>query len=141
MHKKDEKTTRSTSFFSKKNGETLTVYSDLARKAAAAFEEDPSIYGYKVNVEMPNLQTSIETRGIAGRYFTTDWVSDFVLSYLDGSTKVIEIADEAELDGQFGRALCMKLEISRRYWLAAGMPDWGVIIMGKGEKANAVPGK
>lgn len=139
MHKRDEKTARCTTFFSKKNRKTMTVYGDLARKAAAVFEEDNSILGYTVNLDIVDPEHKVEPRDIPQRYFGHEWASDFLLQYVDGSEKIVEVVDEQELEGPRGKALCEKLEISRRYWQAAGVPAWGIIIMRKDE-GNAVPG-
>lgn len=77
MHKKDEKTARCTTFFSKKNRKTMTVYSDLARKAADAFEQNISIQGYVANLDILDPQRTVEPKDIPQRYFDHAWSSDF----------------------------------------------------------------
>lgn len=140
MHKKDGRTARCTTFFSKKNQKTITVYSDLARKAAAVFEQDDNIFGYEVNLDIANPRLNIEPSGIPKRHFSHEWVSDFLLRFVDGKEKIVEIVDERELEGLRNEALCEKLELSRRYWKSVGVPDWGIILLRKEENEDAVSG-
>lgn len=140
MHKKDEKTARCTTFFSKKNRKTMTVYSDLARKAADAFEQDISIQGYEANLDVLDPKRTVEPKDIPQRYFDHAWSSDFLLQFMDGNEKIVEVVDEQELEGPRGKALCEKLELSRRYWQAVGVPAWGIIIMRKDGLEDAVSG-
>lgn len=122
---------RDISFRSNKNEGIVCVHSKEAREYARFLEQNPNIVSYEAcfPLELERYQF-VNVLDIRKDYFTTEWATDFVLHYADGSMGIKEITTEASLSK---RATIEKLEFSRRYWSASEAADWKIIIMQKGE--------
>jgi len=127
--RKSGKKYRDIKFLSTKNGgEVLLVHSDQARKYARKLEEDPNVKSYSVCKALsPERINMIQKVDIRKAYFEQQWESDFYVVYSDTSVGIREIATEEDLKK---RAEIEKLELSRRYWKAAGVTNWKIVIVG-----------
>ena len=110
----------------------MTVYGDLAKRVADAFEKENMVVGYETNVSLENADAYIDHTGIRKKVLDAVWVSDFMVYYLSGEKKIIEVVDKDSLNGPRGFSVCEPLEISRRYWAALGV-EWKMIIIQRGE--------
>lgn len=131
MRKKDDKT-RTISFFSQKNQQVIIVSSAMAKKYALALEKDDSVIKYEVSIPLTDFAVVVDGKGLRRKLLETEWVSDFMVVRQDG-TKIVEIVDEQKLENK--RSYSERLELSRRYWKAAGAVDWKAVIVQKGETA------
>lgn len=131
MRKKDDKT-RTISFFSQKNHQVIVVANAMAKKYALAMEKDDSVIKYEVNIPLTDFAILVDGKGLRRKLLETEWVSDFMVVRQSG-TKIVEIVDEEKLENK--RSCSERLELSRRYWKAAGAVDWQAVIVQKGETA------
>lgn len=120
--------TRDIKFFSEKNGGMITVHSIWAKKYADRLEAADDVKRYRTNVSLENWESKISTVGLRTTYLKTGWSSDFMLVMQDDSVAIRELI---AIENFKKRAEMEKLEISRRYWTAAHVVDWGVVMMEK----------
>lgn len=123
---------RDISFRSEKNQKLVCVHSREAREYARILESDENVLSYEVcqSLEMERYQY-VNPIDIRKEYFNTEWATDFVIRFVNGSMGVREIVTEVMLSK---RADIEKLEFSRRYWaMSENVRDWKVVIIKKGE--------
>lgn len=131
MTRKDEKK-RSITFFSQKNKCAITVQSECAKQFAMQLEQDESVTAYETNVVIESLPDKIDMTGFRRSQVAQTWLSDFLVMRGEAPT-IIEVVEEEQLEKK--RACSERLELSRRYWKEAGMPNWRVAILKRGETA------
>lgn len=121
---------RDISFKSDKNQSVICVHSREAREYARVLEEDSNVTSYEpcYSLELERYQF-VNPLDIRRDYFTTEWATDFLLHYVDGTIGIREIATKDNLKK---RAMIEKLEFSRRYWSASQATDWKIVIIEKG---------
>lgn len=124
---KEGKRARDITFFSEKNNCPVCVHSQAARRYADRLEEDLTVVWYETNKqwEKPAL-LHVSHVDVRKEYFQVDWTSDFLLWHQDRSFGVREIVRKASLTN---RAVCERLELSRRYWAFQGCRDWKAVIV------------
>ena len=82
--------TRDLSFMSAKNGRTMTVHTEQAMQYAMRLESDPAVSSYVTN--HPLEQDKIEPeQGVRKQYYETQWTTDFVVMFTDGTMGVREL--------------------------------------------------
>lgn len=117
-------------FRSGKNGKVLCVHSAAERAYAKLLEEELSVVSYEACAELDRERYPfVNPLGIRKGYFDTDWTSDFVIHFMDGSIGIRELVSFEDLAK---RAELEKLEFSRRYWAAEKIRSWKIVIMEKG---------
>ena len=127
---------RDIQFFSKKNKQMVCVHSREEREYARMLEEDPEIVFYETGKELDRSRYSfVNPIGIRKSYFDTDWATDFVIHYEDGTVGIRELVSVSALEKQ---AAIEKLEFSRRYWVNSEASEWKVLIMEKGGRENVL---
>ncbi len=127
---KSGKKTKNFSFKSAKNAEAVCVHSRAAREYAKFLEADKTVGLYEVCVPLDKERYPlVDPTGIRKSYFDTEWMSDFLIRYINGKSGVREIVSYDKLGT---RAELEKLEFSRRYWKALGVTDWRMVIMKEG---------
>lgn len=131
MEKKANKA-RDIRFHSNKNDCMMTVHSKEAKQYADNLEDDAKVKGYQANVPLENFQSKISLIDIRKNYQQAEWTSDFLLIMQDDSVTVREVVTHEDLTK---RAEIEKLELSRRYWKAAHVTDWGIVLAKKEERA------
>lgn len=115
--------TRDLSFMSAKNGRTMTVHTEQAMQYAMRLESDPAVSSYVTN--HPLEQDKIEPeQGIRKQYYETQWTTDFVVMFADGTMGVRELVTKNKLSQ---RSEIEKLQLSQSYWqkITAG---WKIVI-------------
>lgn len=115
--------TRDLSFMSAKNGRTMTVHTEQAMQYAMRLESDPAVSSYVTN--HPLEQDKIEPeQGVRKQYYETQWTTDFVVMFADGTMGVRELVTENKLSQ---RSEIEKLQLSQSYWqkITAG---WKIVI-------------
>jgi len=115
-------------YMSVKNGRMMIVHSDDARNYARALEEDEKVKSYEVDaiIDVEALQ-HINTVDIRGSYFDIEWLTDFLITYVDGTVAVREIVKKNRLSA---RPVIEKLELSRRYWGMLNINNWKIVLVG-----------
>ncbi|MDL2238443.1 hypothetical protein LJC56_11575 [Christensenellaceae bacterium OttesenSCG-928-K19] len=119
-------------FFSNKNDCMMTVHSKEAKKYADNLEEDEKVKGYQTNVPLVNFRDKISLIDIRKSYQQSEWTSDFMLIMPDDSVAIREVFTYDDLKQ---RAPIERMELSRRYWKAAHVTDWGIVLVKKEERA------
>lgn len=118
---------RDISFYSSKNQNVICVHSREAREYAKILEQDDMVTNYEAGYVLEKERYQfVSPLDIRKDYFSTEWATDFVLHYADGTMGIREITTEASL---LKRATVEKLEFSRRYWSASEAVDWKIVIM------------
>lgn len=118
---------RDISFFSEKNQTMVCVHSRRAREYANVLEQDPEVVSYQAGIPLELEQYQyVAPVDIRKEYFDTEWATDFLLRYSDGSAGVRELVIKDELAK---RAAVEKLEFSRRYWTAQIIRDWKLVVI------------
>lgn len=115
--------TRDLSFMSAKNGRTMTVHTEQAMQYAMRLESDPAVSSYVTN--HPLEQDKIEPeQGVRKQYYETQWTTDFVVMFADGTMGVRELVKKNKLSQ---RSEIEKLQLSQSYWqkITAG---WKIVI-------------
>lgn len=115
--------TRDLSFMSAKNGRTMTVHTEQAMQYAMRLESDPAVSSYVTN--HPLEQDKIEPeQGVRKQYYETQWTTDFVVMFADGTKGVRELVTKNKLSQ---RSEIEKLQLSQSYWqkITAG---WKIVI-------------
>lgn len=115
--------TRDLSFMSAKNGRTMTVHTEQAMQYAMRLESDPAVSSYVTN--HPLEQDKIEPeQGVRKQYYETQWTTDFVVMFIDGTMGVRELVTKNKLSQ---RSEIEKLQLSQSYWqkITAG---WKIVI-------------
>lgn len=115
--------TRDLSFMSVKNGRTMTVHTEQAMQYAMRLENDPAVSSYVTN--HPLEQDKIEPeQGVRKQYYETQWTTDFVVMFTDGTMGVRELVTKNKLSQ---RSEIEKLQLSQSYWqkITAG---WKIVI-------------
>lgn len=115
--------TRDLSFMSAKNGRTMTVHTEQAMQYAMRLESDPAVGSYVTN--HPLEQDKIEPeQGVRKQYYETQWTTDFVVMFADGTMGVRELVTKNKLSQ---RSEIEKLQLSQSYWqkITAG---WKIVI-------------
>lgn len=115
--------TRDLSFMSAKNGRTMTVHTEQAMQYAIRLENDPAVSSYVTN--HPLEQDKIEPeQGVRKQYYETQWTTDFVVMFTDGTMGVRELVTKNKLSQ---RSEIEKLQLSQSYWqkITAG---WKIVI-------------
>lgn len=122
---------RDISFRSEKNQRVVCVHSREAREYARILESELEVLSYEVCQSLDRERYQfVSTVDIRKDYFDTEWATDFVLHFADGSIGIREIVTEAMLSK---RANVEKLEFSRRYWSSSeSVRDWKIVLMEKG---------
>lgn len=131
MTKKNDKK-RVITFYSAKNKQIVSVNSEYAKRFATQLENDDSVVSYETNVVLNGLQEKICTTGFRNSTLSETWMSDFMV-VKHNVLHIIEIVEEEQLEKK--RSCAERLELSRRFWKAAGIPHWKVVIMKRGETA------
>ena len=104
--------TRDLSFMSAKNGRTMTVHTEQAMQYAMRLENDPAVSSYVTN--HPLEQDKIEPeQGVRKQYYETQWTTDFVVMFTDGTMGVRELVTKNKLSQ---RSEIEKLQLSQSYW-------------------------
>ena len=115
--------TRDLSFMSAKNGRTMTVHTEQAMQYAMRLENDPAVSSYVTN--HPLEQDKIEPeQGVRKQYYETQWTTDFVVMFADGTMGVRELVTKNKVSQ---RSEIEKLQLSQSYWqkITAG---WKIVI-------------
>lgn len=115
--------TRDLSFMSAKNGRMMTVHTEQAMQYAMRLENDPAVSSYVTN--HPLEQDKIEPeQGVRKQYYETQWTTDFVVMFTDGTMGVRELVTKNKLSQ---RSEIEKLQLSQSYWqkITAG---WKIVI-------------
>lgn len=115
--------TRDLSFMSAKNGRTMTIHTEQAMQYAMRLESDPAVSSYVTN--HPLEQDKIEPeQGVRKQYYETQWTTDFVVMFADGTMGVRELVTKNKLSQ---RSEIEKLQLSQSYWqkITAG---WKIVI-------------
>lgn len=115
--------TRDLSFMSAKNGRMMTVHTEQAMQYAMRLESDPAVSSYVTN--HPLEQDKIEPeQGVRKQYYETQWTTDFVVMFADGTMGVRELVTKNKLSQ---RSEIEKLQLSQSYWqkITAG---WKIVI-------------
>lgn len=115
--------TRDLSFMSAKNGRMMTVHTEQAMQYAMRLESDPAVSSYVTN--HPLEQDKIEPeQGVRKQYYETQWTTDFVVMFADGTMGVRELITKNKLSQ---RSEIEKLQLSQSYWqkITAG---WKIVI-------------
>lgn len=115
--------TRDLSFMSAKNGRTMTVHTEQAMQYAMRLDNDPAVSSYVTN--HPLEQDKIEPeQGVRKQYYETQWTTDFVVMFADGTMGVRELVTKNKLSQ---RSEIEKLQLSQSYWqkITAG---WKIVI-------------
>ena len=120
--------TRDIKFYSEKNQTMVMVHSKEARAYTKYLESMEQVASYvagkPLDAERLKLVSKVDIRG---EYFETQWQTDFYLIFTDGTVGIRELATAGDLTK---RAEVEKLELSRRYWLGAGVTNWKIVWMG-----------
>lgn len=115
--------TRDLSFMSAKNGRTMTVHTEQAMQYAMRLESDPAVSSYVTNhpLEQDNIEPE---QGVRKQYYETQWTTDFVVMFADGTMGVRELVTKNKLSQ---RSEIEKLQLSQSYWqkITAG---WKIVI-------------
>lgn len=132
MKKKDDKV-RNITFYSTKNKKIVTVHSEMAKRFAEHLEKDEKVLSYETDVPLSDLPLMVNTNGFRKSMIKGEWVSDFMVLEQNELPKIMEVVSEEQLNQK--RACSERLELSRRYWSAAGVSEWKTVVMKKGETA------
>ena len=92
--------------------EVCRTYSQIQSAFVDVLEKDDDIISFECNVRL---------KGVADDMYTTD----FVAKKNDGSIMIRECVWRINLNRPSYTKL---LDISRNYWLAHGVEDWGIVI-------------
>ena len=123
--------TRDIKFYSKKNQTMVMVHSKEARAYTKYLESMEQVASYVAGKALDAERLQMVPRvDIRGEYFETQWQTDFYLIFADGTVGIRELAAAGDLTK---RAAVEKLELSRRYWSAAGVTNWKIVWMGGNE--------
>lgn len=115
--------TRDLSFMSAKNGRTMTVHTEQAMQYAMRLESDPAVSSYVTN--HPLEQDKIEPeQGVRKQYYETQWTTDFVVMFADGTMGVRELVTKNKLSQ---RSEIEKLQLSQSYWQKI-TASWKIVI-------------
>lgn len=115
--------TRDLSFMSAKNGRTMTVHTEQAMQYAMRLENDPAVSSYVTN--HPLEQDKIEPKqGVRKQYYETQWTTDFVVMFTDGTMGVRELVTKNKLSQ---RSEIEKLQLSQSYWQKI-TTNWKIVI-------------
>ena len=133
---------RDIQFFSKKNDKLFIVHDERAKFYAERLEQDTQVTSFQP-CEQLDAEDMIKVNplDIRSDYLSRDtqWESNFLIYFLDGTRGVREIVDAGALKK---RAIVEQLELSRRYWAAHGISNWKIVIFQKpgldGEDADYV---
>ena len=88
------------------------TFDEIQTKAAEMFQADDEIVEFRCNVCLEGIENSL-------------YMSDLVAKKTDGTTMVRECVWRKNLSKPLTAHL---LDISRNYWLAHGVEDWGIVI-------------
>ena len=88
------------------------TYSKIQSAMVDMLEKDNEVVTFECNVRL---------KGVADDMYS----SDFVIKKADGTTRVRECVWRFNLNKPSYSKL---LDISRNYWLARGVEDWGIVI-------------
>lgn len=115
--------TRDLSFMSAKNGRTMTVHTEQAMQYAMRLENDPAVSSYVTNHQLEQDKIEPE-QGVRKQYYETQWTTDFVVMFTDGTMGVRELVTKNKLSQ---RSEIEKLQLSQSYWqkITAG---WKIVI-------------
>lgn len=115
--------TRDLSFMSAKNGRTMTVHTEQAMQYAMRLESDPAVSSYVTNHPLEQDKIDPE-QGVRKQYYETQWTTDFVVMFADGTMGVRELVTKNKLSQ---RSEIEKLQLSQSYWqkITAG---WKIVI-------------
>lgn len=123
---KQEVKTRDIRYFSKKNQRIMLVHTEKARKYADTLEGNPEVLTYEVGKEINNAAFEAFPKiGIRSYILSEKWVSDFHITFKDGTEAVREISSRELL---LKESEVMKLELSRRYWKYNCISDWKIVL-------------
>ena len=90
----------------------LAAYNSIQTAFVDILEEDDEVVSFECNVRL---------KGVAEDMYTTD----FVVKKKDGSIMVRECVWRINL---YRPSYTKLLDVSRNYWLAHGIEDWGIVI-------------
>jgi len=115
-------------FFSQKNQKLLTVTTEQARAYSRMLENNPDVITYETQVRlMPERLQQLQKVGIRSSYFQQDWLTDFYITFENGTSGVREMIEEKSLNSL---PEIEQLELSRRYWRSIGIRDWKTVLIG-----------
>lgn len=121
------KKTRDIYFRSEKNNGLICVHTEIERSYAKELESSLSVASYETGVILrKDLYCYVNPVGIRKLYFDTDWASDFLIKFEDGSIGIRELILKDNLSK---RSEIEKLEFSRRYWAAENVKSWKIIVV------------
>lgn len=122
-------------FYSEKCGRIICVNSYAEQEYAKRLEADDRVENFTENcyLERDRFQ-HINPVGIRSSYLQQEWKTDFLIRRQDGTQAVREVASEDDLSKA---TILEQLELSRRYWEAAGVPDWRIALFQMGAAAPA----
>lgn len=113
-------------FTGKKKLGTMTAHRREIVDYIKKLDDDEKVETYDVSVELEEWADTISLVGVRKAYHEADWTTDCLIQYKDGTQAVREFVKREWLKK---RAEVEKLEISRRYWAARQVYDWGVYIV------------
>ena len=121
------KKTRDIYFRSEKNNSLICVHSEIERAYAKELESCLSVASYETGVTLRrDHYCYVNPIGIRKLYFDTDWASDFLIKFEDGSTGIRELILK---DNLRKKSEIEKLEFSHRYWAAERVNSWKIIVV------------
>lgn len=88
-------------------------YSEMQDDYARFLQVDDNVQEFTCNVRLTNAPE------------TENYTSDFVIKLADGTTRVRECVYRKHLERPSTAKL---LDLSKNYWLAKGVSDWGIVI-------------
>ena len=113
---------RDIKFFSEKNKTVICVHSKEARNYTKYLEDQTWVESYEVDIPLELERfPHINPIDIRSEYLKQEWITDFLLHYVDGRTAVREMISERHFEK---RSIIERLELSRRYWQAMDISDW-----------------
>lgn len=122
--KKSTASAKEITFYSKKCDRTLSVLGAEARAFAEVLEKDDCVQRYECNIVFRINSAEVQCFGLRASYVEAEWVSDFLIEYVDGRECIVDVVRDSDLAR---KSEAEKLELARRHWASQGM-DWKVFV-------------
>lgn len=122
--KKSTASTKKITFYSKKCDRTLSVLGVEAKAFAEVLEKDDCVQRYECNIAFRVNSAEVKCFGLRASYVEAEWVSDFLIEYVDGRECIVDVVKANDLER---KSEAEKLELARRYWTNQGV-NWKVFI-------------
>ncbi|WP_373261866.1 hypothetical protein [Hungatella hathewayi] len=117
---------RTIKFRSVKNNCIMVVHSRAAKQYAEYLEWSKDVLSYETLVNWDeSMYTHINPIYIRKDYLATKWITDFIVTYKDGTKGVRELVDNANF---YKLATIERFELSRRYWKTIGITNWKIVM-------------